>query len=491
MRCPRCTIFGTNTGPPVNPPIALYGRVSKKEQAHDSEALPRQLWQLNRAVELFEEQAIEYVDVQSGRRDDRPEFQKLLDLIRRQQVSMVVCTRIDRITRDLETNAKLAKLFESSQVKIYEILLGRTIDWKNPNDWEYFVRSGVKAESESRMLSARIKQTLEWHREQGKAVGAVGFGYRRSSGNQIEPHPEQWEKAIAMIRIYIEENGGRTAAVERIRKELGIERTMNGLSNWIRSPLIRGHTRYGTMLPDGRRKPNGPQVTIVENTHRSLFDEPELQAINAQAEVDRILRERKYKRGKIGPMTIRPLSGLVFCKRCGEVCHVKTSRWSNKPQKYHHFACSGHTQKQTRCGANANGPVYVKYEVIDDAVIEALRQRGEALAPLVIADFEEAEAQETTEMVELRAQIARLEAMGDPDLQGAIDIKSKALNKLLADLHGGDDSKLREAREQLVQYASVPAFWGMLEVDEKKALYREYVEKVLVDGHDIEVKLLI
>lgn len=472
-------------------PIALYGRVSKKEQAHDSEALPRQLWQLNRAASDFQGEAVEYVDIQSGRRDDRPEFQKLLGLIQSKSVSMVVLTRIDRITRDLETNAKLAKLFEGSQVKIHEILLGRTIDWANPNDWEYFVRSGVKAESESRMLSARIKQTLEWHRVQGKAVGAVGFGYRRSPQNQIEPNPEQWETAIAMVRIYIEENGGRTAAVERIRNELGLERTMNGLSNWIKSPLIRGHTRYGTMLPDGRRKPNGPQVTIIENTHRSLFAEPELQAINAQAEVERILRERKYKRGKIGPMTIRPLSGIVFCKRCGMVCHLKTSQWSKKPQKYHHFACSGHTQKQTRCGANANGPVYVKYEVVEAAVVEALRRRGETLAPLVIADFEEAEAQETTEMVELRAQIARLSAMGDPDLQGAIDIKSKALNKLLADLHGGDDSQLREAREQLVQYASVPAFWGMLTMEERKALYREYVGKVLVDGNDIEVSLLI
>lgn len=472
-------------------PIALYGRVSKKEQAHDSEALPRQLWQLNRAAESFDGEAVEYVDIQSGRRDDRPEFQKLLSLIEGRQISMVVLTRIDRITRDLETNAKLAKLFEGSEVLIHEILLGRTIDWKNPNDWEYFVRSGVKAESESRMLSARIKQTLEWHRVQGKAVGAVGFGYRRSPENQIEPHPEQWETAIAMVRIYIEENGGRTAAVERIRAELGLERTMNGLSNWIRSPLIRGHTRYGTMLPDGRRKPNGPQVTIVENTHPSLFAAPELQEMNAQAEVDRILKERRYKRGKIGPKTIRPLSGLVFCKRCGEVCHVKTSRWSNKPNKYHHFACSGHTQKQTHCGANANGPVYVKYGSVDNAVVEALRQRGELLAPLVIADFEEEEAQETNEMMELRAQIARLESMGDPDLQGAIDIKSKALNKLLAELRGGDDSKLREAREQLVQYASVPAFWDVLKMEEKKALYSEYVERVLVDGVDIEVKLLI
>lgn len=473
-------------------PIALYGRVSKKEQAHDSEALPRQLWQLNRAAESFDGEAVEYVDIQSGRRDDRPEFQKLLGLIQSKAVSMVVLTRIDRITRDLETNAKLAKLFEASQVRIYEILLGRTIDWKNPNDWEYFVRSGVKAESESRMLSARIKQTLEWHRVQGKAVGYVGFGYRRSEDNRIEPDPEQWPKAIAMVRIYIEENGGRTAAVKRIRDELGIERTMNGLSNWIRSPLIRGHTRYGTVLPDGRRKPNGPQVTVIEGTHASLFDAPELQEINALKEVERILRERKYKKGKIGPATIRPLSGLVFCKRCGAVNHIKTTKWKGRPnQQYLYLACSAHAEKQSQCGKAANGPVYVRYEVVDDAVVEALRQRGTALAALVVNAAKEQPPEETEEMITLRAQIGKLEAMDDPDLAAAIATKKKALNQLVLELNRGDDSDIQLAREQLVQFAAVPAFWAIATVEEKKAIYRDFVAKVLVDGDDIEVKLLV
>jgi hypothetical protein len=221
---------------------------------------------------------------------------------------MVVVTRIDRITRDLATNAMLAKLFEESGCKIYEILLGQTVDWAKPNDWEYFVRSGVRAEAESRVLSARIKQTFDWHREQGKAVGAVGFGYRRSASGFLEPDPEQWATAISMVRIYLEENGARTRTVERYRQELGIERTMNGLALWIKSPLIRGHTVYGVRSGVNKKKPGKPEK-IIYNTHLSLLNAPELAALDAARELERIFGERKYKKGTIHQQKIRPLSG--------------------------------------------------------------------------------------------------------------------------------------------------------------------------------------
>lgn len=60
--------------------IATYGRVSKLEQARDTDALVRQKWQLERATTGLEE-VISFVDIQTGKRDDRPDFLRLLAAI--------------------------------------------------------------------------------------------------------------------------------------------------------------------------------------------------------------------------------------------------------------------------------------------------------------------------------------------------------------------------------------------------------------------------
>lgn len=172
--------------------IATYQRVSNKEQARDSEAFTRQGWQLDREVAKYPEQdRLKFADIQSGRKDDRPDFLKLIAAIEADKIDILIITRIDRIGRDVESNSRLQKQLQRKGVRVYEILLGRFLDWQNPHDWSYFVQAGLDGEKESRMLSARIAQTFEYHRAQGKMGGGmVGFPYRRGKDGRIEAHPD-------------------------------------------------------------------------------------------------------------------------------------------------------------------------------------------------------------------------------------------------------------------------------------------------------------
>ena len=76
--------------------IVGYARVSKREQAQNSNALEQQIDRLKQAgaTEI-------YSDVQSGfKKKERPQLEDLLDLIRHRKVDEVIATRINRLARN-------------------------------------------------------------------------------------------------------------------------------------------------------------------------------------------------------------------------------------------------------------------------------------------------------------------------------------------------------------------------------------------------------
>lgn len=117
--------------------IATYFRLSKEDLQRDKDktAQERQRWQLEQRVKRLlnpGEEWLQFADIQSGARDDRKDFQKLLRAINSKQIRMVIVIRIDRITRDLEMNASLAKQFEATGVELFEEMLGRSAGIPTP-----------------------------------------------------------------------------------------------------------------------------------------------------------------------------------------------------------------------------------------------------------------------------------------------------------------------------------------------------------------------
>ncbi len=478
--------------------IATYQRVSKQEQARDTEAFERQGWQLDREAKKYPDVGLHFSDIQSGRRDDRPGMQALIAAIESGNVSLLIITRIDRIGRDLESNTQLQKLLERKNVRVYEILLGRFLDWKNPNDWSYFVQAGLDGEKESRMLSTRIKQTFEYQRAHNRiGGGSVGFPYRRDSEGNIEPNPDEWDKAIEAIKIVVQHDGSVVDALHQINRDLGLNRSINWLSNWIRSPLIRGHTPVDTYLGQGkdrRRKPIS-QWQLFENTHPSLFDAPELARIGARAEIDRIVTDSRAYKGKAIERQIRALSGLIYCARCGGSCRVRSSadtRYNNPSITYAY--CTNRIDRGTNCGGDKKidgkrNLINTRYEDIELAAMVALSQRAESIIDLSLnADIVDAPA-DTPEIVKLRADIDRLSGFNDPDLASAIADKTSRLNALI--LASAPATHSIERRNMFVDlFASGDVLAYATEI-EKRTIYRAWISRIDIDRQQIEVLLTI
>lgn len=435
-----------------------------------------------------------FTDIQSGRNDDRPDFEKLIGKIQRREVDLVIIARIDRITRNLEMNARLVKLFESTGVKLYEGLLGRVLNFEA--DWEYFVTSGVRAEGESRTLSIRIRAGKKFLRHLGRVQGGkVPLGYQRSEEGKYEPDLERWEIAQQMIAVFLRCRSP-VAASREIHRSLGVSMHYNSLLRWLQNDVLRGHTPY---LLDKKRV-NGKRLPkeIRYNTHPALLPPP------LAKEVDEMLAEVRQQRGVNVNHRVYPLSGLMWCELCGGNCTISVMPSGKNNERWLVY-CGNYRKgiKGTICGDRLSpngkpapkGKVGFSYGKIEEAVIDALCQRSIELATSTVEDLKVLPTitPPSVEVLEVERHIAQIEqliqAMGDESgllRQKIAEIKSK----IPTPENQGEDSE--ESKQLLITVGSDRLYWEQLTSLDRKLIFKRFVKVWLNrDTRDIQVELSI
>lgn len=472
----------------LDKPIAAYIRVSTSEQTK-TDALGRMRFQVEKVIREYGQEPnpdLIFHDVMSGKRTDRPGYEKLLRLIYAKSISMVVIPRVDRITRDTEEVGKLVKLFEKTGVILFECLRGRAFDFSNPDDWHNFANSGIVAERESRMLSRRTKDGKAFLMEQSKTYGGqTPFGLRRNLEGKYEPNPETWELAKKAVDIFIEENGSPVVLQRRMLREYNIDHTYQGWTRWLKSHAVRGHTAYGYRLNrDNPDKSKRVPLKIIPNTHPAILEGEKLKT------VDYLFERNKRKRGKNKNSRIYPLSGLLFCGRCGSKCHIITHEW--KDLRTARIYCVGH-RKGTGCGGEIKhrkkDPVSTHYSLADYEVVQALIKRANELAEFALS---EQESKEPEEAVLLRQQIKHYEELvkHDPDLGIVLEKKYAALQTLLI-RNRVENSTIEELKQRMSTACRDPEFWQKATAQEKEILYREFILKVECNLLEVKVTLRV
>ena len=99
-------------------------------------------------------------------------------------------------------------------------------------------------------------------------------------------------------------------------------------------------------------------------------------------------------------------------------------------------------------------------------------------------------AERLAEAQRLRRQIQELRAMGDPELQGAIDRKLQRLDVLLEEQ--ARDEEMEHTPEQMRQALSDERYWQLAMADPAltRRMFTDYVEKVVVRDRAVEAVLL-
>lgn len=238
----------------------IYIRVSSDEQAREGLSLDTQLAECRRyAARMGWVLGMEYQDVLSGTRDDRPQYQALLTEVRRLRGGahpvVVVVAALDRFGRTLLERVRCREELKSLGVETHSVREGGEV-----SDLVANILASV-AQEEVRRLGERVRsanrhvRSLGWH-----AVGWVPWGYRwrdATPEERLQGAPQRVLEEDAVAAPYVRESFERIArgqSLHAVRRWLATlpqsarnGRAMGGtnVSKAIRNPVYVARDHLG------------------------------------------------------------------------------------------------------------------------------------------------------------------------------------------------------------------------------------------------------
>ena len=155
----------TTGGPHPQGRLALYCRVSTDGQTVDNQIHELVAYAERRDLpyEVFADQGV------SGRRDRRPELDRMVAAVQRREYSAVVVWKLDRLARSLSHMARLGEELQALGCELISIT--ETIDTSTPTGRALFGICGVFAQLEADLIRERTRLGLERARREGKRIG--------------------------------------------------------------------------------------------------------------------------------------------------------------------------------------------------------------------------------------------------------------------------------------------------------------------------------
>jgi DNA invertase Pin-like site-specific DNA recombinase len=377
--------------------VVGYSRVSRAEQA-EGQSLDQQTARLHNAGcdEVIQE-------IGSGRKDDRPEFKKLIAACRRGEVSCIVATRLDRISRHLKTAITFVEMVTELGIELR--LLDDHFNFSTAGGKLQAGMLSLLAQFESDRLEERIRHGWQYLRDSARAINPP-FGYIVQDGKfnldtkpflclmenapifkkkeykdeELIPGLSKADIGRDILKTFYNEKSLH-ATLKAINAKYGIQRFKSsrrgqrgifqfspaGLSNWLRSPVLAGHTCY-LRVKDGKRRPKD-EWEVIYNTHpdQVLLTEGQSTVIEAILIKNRVERKSQF------PSQKTALSGLVYCAKCRSSCDLHSGSRGKTPGYNYYYQCNNAV-------INAcDNRKMVRIEKIEQAVINALIRYKETI----------------------------------------------------------------------------------------------------------------
>ena len=495
-----------------------YLRVSSREQEENTNALEQQRARLidAGAKQIFK-------DVQAGKNDNRPDFQKLLAFVKRGKIRRIIITRIDRITRSLITLKKLVDTLTEHGVSL--VILDQKIDLGTAQGKLLLNMLGTLAEWEVDLLSERIKHGKKHHRNQQWANGSCPWGYEvidhqyvlnqtpflcllsdRPNDSELRlvtdsalPGRTIAELARDCIDIFFEKKGARRA-VKVIFQKYGIVKTsakFNGTDNifhwtirgftlWLKNPVLDGHTSYlqrKTIRGKRLRLPE-EEWQIERDTHldQRLFRDGEAALVKTVLQTNTRSASGAFQTSLTGADNYRPFAyqtGLIYCEECGSRCTPKGSGVNND---YLYYACR-------HVGVGCSNRRAVKRRNVEESIIEALVEKSHRLSQEGLTPDEALPPIDSEVLIRLRAQLVGLEQV--PGFNADIDDLKQKLRQQIEEEKNpflSEDKVFDSSVEDLIRAGNNLAIWHLLTNDEKVEIYRKLLKRIYIrDGKVVSV----
>lgn len=319
--------------------VCAYARVSSSSEAQ-GESLENQITHYKNLIES--NPAYEFVGVFAdggitGTKDERPEFQKMLDLARNQKVDLILTKSISRFARNTTVILELARELKNLGVEIY--FEKDNISTMNGDGELMLTVLSSFAQEESKSASDNQKWRYKRKFEQGKlAINATRFlGYDKDEYGDLVINRSQAEIVERIFKDYLSGKGSHIIA-----KELNAEGVLtvaggrwytSTILNILKNEKYKGDAQLQkTYRKDHLSKKkcvNQGEVDsyYIEHNHspivtRDVWEEVQRQiGVRAEAKGNAKVSKEKYQNRY-------PLTGMLLCSKCGGVLRRRT--WNSK-----------------------------------------------------------------------------------------------------------------------------------------------------------------
>lgn len=444
-----------------------YARVSTQEQAEEFDALNQQIARLKAAgaTEVL-------IDIESGRNDERKQYNELLKLAQQNQVDEIIITRVDRLGRSVIAIHKAIDIFVKYNVNLR--ILDAPVDPNSPFGWFSINQMSGLAEFESRLLSQRIKHGNNYFRQQLKFC-IPPFGYAKDENQRLTPNKNIHEKSgktyFELAKMIIDLTLSMRSLKDvcnYIYTEYEIVFSVAGLRDWVKNPALQGHTAYFVKKKKGINR----EPIINFNTHEALITADIVDAIQRKLSAN-----KKFRSSATSTRGDYPLAGLIKCTHCGGGMYRNFSRHKtrteyircvnyNKPGKYHceNSKCTRLREiiAQTIAALCENAPNLIEYLENQSTTIQVMN---------------------TKEIENLTNELSVLRGLrsSNPNIIEAIAKIEVTINTLSTPSKIVDRDTFENAKRKIA-IASQATFWESLDDSELRSALAEFVEKVEVDS---------
>lgn len=525
--------------------IAIYSRKSKFTGTGESVENQIQLCKeyAERHFGSIEEYFIYEDEGYSGGNIDRPQFQRMLNDAKKKKFDALICYRLDRISRNVSDFSNTIE--ELNKHNISFISIKEQFNTSSPMGRAMMYIASVFAQLERETIAERIRDNMHQLAKTGRWLGGntpTGYEsepiiYIDNEGKQrkmfkLAPIEEELEIVRLLFNKYLELQSMSQLEVfclqNNIKTKKGKDFNKYTLRTILTNPVYAKATKevydyfyhngslicndksefngkYGIMAFNKKLVKKGQSVKtkdisewiIAIGKHQGIIEGKDW------VMVQNIINKRKGLAPRQGDSHAAMLSGLIYCKKCGNFMRVKYGQKKvNSDERHFYYVCSlKDTSRGTRCDCKN-----LKGESTDEYVINELKHLIES-GLLKDIDNAKKNIDDKNKMIKnIKNKIAENQKAIDNLLKQLSKNENETVSKYIFSEIEKLDKEIQELRNSLDNYDidneisnlelfkdAMIRFYNTIDevpYEQKRNLIQAIVKKVWWDGENLTIDLL-
>jgi site-specific DNA recombinase len=302
-----------------------------------------------------------FIDIVSGRRDDRKEYRGMLDYVLKGGADVIIVQFLDRFGRN--PREILQRYWELQDHGVSIVASDEDIK----EELLLLIKAGI-AGAESRRTSERVKANMSRAVSKGVHAARPPYGLRRvyqCRDAAWELDPVESPIVRQMYRLAVEENLGFKGIADRLSTQGYLARGGRPFASFTVQRVLSNEALMGTLAYGKRPRKGNPaqEIVRVPGFFPAILSEEEWRRLNERLDI-----RKESSRGRTHA-SVYLLSGIARCGQCGGPMAGKVGA-ERHGRRYRNYWCSRALKSRKLC-STYNGHSAPKLE---QAILEYLGQ---------------------------------------------------------------------------------------------------------------------